>query len=264
MLKKIESLINRSPFYNLVRFNPLSDLLIEIKTKRTRKAIAFFSSFLDNTVENKLVYDIGANKGTKVKAMLKMGFKVIAIEPEKKALSTLKWRFGRNKKVAIIDKALSDKESTLVIHIAEGRSGLNTLSDKWVDSLEMEKTNRWHKKHVFKKSYEVPVSTLEHVFSEYGVPYYVKIDVEGYEVNVIKGMKQLPAYLSFETNLPEFLDETTECIRLLNSLSDKIVYNYSISDKLESKKWLSKEDILGIINDPSLRYMEIIARKGDG
>lgn len=260
MLKKIESVINNSPFYNIIRFNPISDLIIEKKTKRTKKAISFYSSFLNNS-SNILIYDIGANKGNKVKAFLKMGFKVIAIEPEKKALSTLHWRFGNNKKVTIVEKGISDKEETLTIHVAEGRSGLNTLSDKWVNTLETENENRWHRKHSFKKSYEVAVTTLEQMFSEYGLPYFIKIDVEGYENKVIKGMKQMPAYISFETNLPEFKNETLESIEHLNALSDKIKFNYSFTEKIVSPVWLSSKEIIGIINDPSIRYMEVIAKK---
>src|SRR5258706_12017639 len=109
MLKKIESLINRSPFYNLIRFNALTDLIIETRTKKTKRSIAFFSSFLDRHSANKLIYDIGANKGNKVKALLKMGYKVVAIEPEKKALSTLSWRFGKNKNVTIVANGVSDQ-----------------------------------------------------------------------------------------------------------------------------------------------------------
>lgn len=260
MFKKIESIINKSPFYNIIRFNQVSDLIVELKTNRTKKAIAFFESFLTKESANKLVFDIGANKGNKVKAFLKMGFKVVAVEPEKKALSTLKWRFSKNKNVNIVNKGISDSVSTLTIHIAEDRSGLNTLSDKWVQSLEDKKDNRWHKKHSFKKSYDIEVTTLEQLFAEYGDPFFIKIDVEGYEKKVIMGLKKMPPYLSFETNLPEFLQESLDCIEYLSSLSEKTMFNYSINDQLEADAWLSADGIRKIISDPSLRYMEIICR----
>ena len=260
MLKKIESIINNSPFYNIIRYNRLSDFIIEIRKRKTRKAVTFFSSFLDAPITKGLAYDIGANKGNKVKALLRMGYKVIAVEPERKALSTLSWRFRKNKNVIIVANGVSDQEGELVIHIAGNRSGLNTLSDKWVQSLEAEKENRWHKKHSFKNSYPVPVTTLDHLFSTYGVPDFIKIDVEGYENKVIKGMSTLPAFISFETNLPEFFEETVECIRHLMSLSSTPVFNYSLSDKLELDKWLPGEEMISIIPDPAIRYMEIICR----
>jgi FkbM family methyltransferase len=260
MLKRVESLINNSPFYNIIRFNPISELIIETRTRKTIKAIDFYSSFLDTRSSNHLVYDIGANKGNKVKAFLKMGFEVIAVEPERKAISTLKWRFGHNKKVTLLENGVSDKESVLTIHIAANRSGLNTVSDKWVESLEKEKSNRWHKKHDFKKKYEIKAITLDQIVQQYGIPYYIKIDVEGHEKTVLKGLKSLPAFISFETNLPEFLEETIECIQLLTALSDKILFNYSIVDKTELVNWIPAHEMIEKIKDPAFRYMEIIGR----
>ena len=96
--------------------------------------------------------------------------------------------------MTIVENGVSDQEGELTIHIAESRSGLNTLSDKWVSSLETEKENRWKKKHAFKESYTVKVTTLDHLFSTYGIPYFIKIDVEGYENKVIKGMGQVPGF----------------------------------------------------------------------
>ena len=260
MLKRLEKIINNSPFYNITRFNPLTDLIIETRTGKTKKAVAFYSSFLDTHTDNRLIFDIGANKGNKVNAFLKMGFNVIAVEPEQKALSTLRWRFGHNKKVTILDNGVSDEEKILTIHIAENRSGLNTVSDKWVDSLEKEKANRWQKKHAFKKSYEIKAITVDQLYQKFGVPYYIKIDVEGYEKNVIKGMSSLPSFVSFETNLPEFLEETIECIQHLTSISDKIRFNYSITDKLELGNWITAAEMISLLKNPGTRYMEIIGK----
>lgn len=77
-----------------------------------------------------MVFDIGSNKGNKVKAFLKMGFTVIAIEPEKKSLETFHFRYHNNKSVTIVPKGVSGKEGLLELHITDARSGLNTFSDK--------------------------------------------------------------------------------------------------------------------------------------
>ncbi len=263
MFKNLEKFINRSPFYNFIRYNRITDTYIELTKRKTKKAIAFYSSFLDPNNSNKLIFDVGANKGNKVKAFVKMGFQVIAVEPEKKSLSTLRYRYSQNKKVTIIDKGVSDQQGMLKMHIADDRSGLNTLSDKWVDSLEDTEENRWHKQHAFKNSYEVNVTTLKDLFNEYGLPYYLKIDVEGFEVNVIRGMNRTPEYISFETNLPEFIDETKECIERITALSPDTIFNYSIKDELELKNWAKKEEMLAFISNPAVRYMEIIAKQNN-
>jgi FkbM family methyltransferase len=260
MLKKIESLINRSPFYNIIRFNFLSDAIVEWKTRRTKKSIQFFSSFLNPLPTNMLAFDIGANKGTKVNALIRMGFKVIALEPEKKAFSTLQWRFDRNEKITLVNKGVAEAPGELTIHVAEGRSGLNTLHEKWVNTLETKDENRWEKKHAFKKHYRVEVTTIEQLSQEFGLPYFIKIDVEGYENKVIEGIRQCPPVISFETNLPEFRDESIECIQHLTALSSQIRFNYSIHDRIEADQWLTATEIIKLLTDPSIRYMEIIGR----
>lgn len=260
LLKKIESIINRSPFYNLIRFNILTDWIIEMKEHKTERNVNFYSSFLGADSSNKLIFDIGANKGNMIKAFLKLGYNVIALEPEKKALSTLYWRYKNCEKVQIIEKGVSDEVGKLSMHVTDARSGLNTLSDKWVESLGNSNENRWHKALKYREEYTVDVTTLEHLMDENGVPYFIKIDVEGFELNVIKGIKRLPSFLSFEANLPEFTEDTVQIIKFLHNINDKTEYNYSFHSKMESPNWISKSEILELICNKSIRYIEIICK----
>jgi FkbM family methyltransferase len=257
MIKKIEHIINNSPLYNLLRFNIFSEFFVEVLQKKTRKDIDFYSSFLAPNKKH-VAFDIGANKGNKVKAFLKMGYQVIALEPEKKSIETLQFRYSKNKRVTIVAKGVSDKEGTMELHITDARSGLNTFSDKWIKSLSNKNENRWNRSDKFKDSYEVSLTTVDSLMDEYGVPYFIKIDVEGFELNVIKGIKRLPNYLSFELNLPEFIDEANEIINYLSNLNGLTKYQYSFNEKLESKNWISKEEILNVINTTKQRYFEVI------
>lgn len=257
MIKQIEKIINNSPFYNFLRFNKLSDKIVEILFKKTKKNIEFYSSFLKSQ-HNQLVFDIGANKGNKVNAFLKMGYNVIALEPEKKATETLEYRFKNAKNFTLIKKGISDTEGELELHITDARSGLNTFSNKWVESLNDNTENRWHESKKFENSYKVPVTTIEHLNNEFGIPYFIKIDVEGFEIHVINGMKRLPKFLTFELNLPEFVVDGNKIISYISFLNAKTKYQYSIDEKLVAPKWLSKDEILNVINSPDQRYLEII------
>lgn len=260
MISKIEKAIINSNFYNLIRYNRLSNLLVELKSNKTKNNISFYSGFLDSNNPNKTVFDIGANKGNKVKAFLEMGFKVIALEPEKKSIETLKWRFGNNKDVTIVERGVSDSIGEVPVYITESRSGLNTLSEKWVNSIGDENENRWHSKQQYKVSYTIKTTTLDEIIKSYGVPYFIKIDVEGFELNVVKGLSTPPAFLSFECNLPEFISETVEILKLLKNLSGKAQFQYSIDDAVESKNWMNMEEMLSIIHSNKYRYMEIICK----
>lgn len=256
MIKKLEHIINNSPLYNFLRFNIFSDKFIELLQKKTQKNVTYYSSFLHSG--SGVIFDIGANKGNKVKAFLKMGYKVIAVEPESSAAETMRFRYGNNKNVTIITKAVSDKEDdSKLLRIHDARSGFNTFSDKWIASLG-NKDRHNGKSYEFKRSCVVHTTTVESLINAYGVPHFIKIDVEGHEINVIKGIKQLPDYLSFELNLPEFINEGKEIINFLSNLNSNIKYQYSFNDKLEAGNWLSKNEMLKILNSTGKNYMEII------
>jgi len=260
MISKIEKAIINSKYYNLIRYNKLSDLLVELKSNKTQNNVTFYSKFLDSSNPNKTIFDIGANKGNKVNAFLKMGFKVVALEPEKKSIETLKWRFGNNKNVTIVERGVSDSISELPVYITESRSGLNTLSEKWVKSIGDENENRWHSSQQYNVSYTIQTTTLDEIIKTYGVPYFIKIDVEGFELNVIKGLSSAPAFLSFECNLPEFMAETIEILHLLQKLSGKVQFQFSVDDAMVSNHWMNQEEILAIIGSGKYRYMEIICK----
>lgn len=262
MLKKVEKLINNSAYYNHLRFNKLAVWMIELANNNISKNINFYNSFLKEQ-PNKLIFDIGANKGNKVIAFTKMGYKVIALEPEKYAIQTLEYRFKNNKNVTIVKKGVSNEEGELALHITDARSGLNTFSDKWVDSLQDNEENRWHNVNEFKETYTVPITTLDKLFEIYGVPYFIKIDVEGFEVNVIKGMKKVPKYLSFELNLPEFIEDAFEIINYLAAIHPKVKFQYSLNEKLESTKWLTTAEIIALLKTTPQRYFEIICNFED-
>ena len=250
--------------YNLARYSSLSEFFIEILTRKNARAKKFYSSFLHQGPApregNKLAFDIGANKGNKVSAMAGLGYEVVALEPEKNSLSTLRWRFSADRAITIVDKGVSEAPGKTSIYIAGPRSGLNTLSTKWKDVLQKAETNRWGKKFTYSDSYEIALTTLDELVRQWGLPYFIKIDVEGYENKVLKGLSHRIPFISFETNLPEFLDETIECITLLKNLSSEAVFNYSLADKLELDKWINGEALIRLIKDPSFRYMEIICR----
>ncbi len=261
-MSKLESLINNSFLYHPLRFSVLADGVYELLTNKTKKTTAFFNSFLcvnDNT--KLLAFDIGANKGNKTKALLKLGFTVIALEPEKKAISTLQYRYKNNDKIKIVEKGVSSAEGFTAIYITEGRSGLNTMNTKWKDSLNDEDENRWQKQVEFKQHYQVPLTTIDILCAEFGNPYFIKIDVEGFELEVIKGIKSLPNFLTFEANLPEFTKETVECLEALYTLNKNILFNYSFEEKLVLKEWITFNEMVKYIETTEERYIEIICKR---
>jgi hypothetical protein len=82
------------------------------------------------------------------------------------------------------------------------------------------------------------------MIGEYGEPAYCKIDVEGYELEVLKGLSRPLACLSFEY-LPAAAGLATACIRRLESLGG---YEYNLaageSMRLRLETWAGAQTLL--------------------
>lgn len=194
-------LVNRSKHYNFIRYSRFSDFVVECLTGKTRKNREFYTLLAsEETWKGRLVFDVGANKGNKTRAFLDLGAEVVSIEPERKALETLEYRFGTHPRVVIVPQGVSDSPGEVRLFVKDYRSGYNTLSDKWQKEGEALDTPI--------DSYPVRVTTLTDLMQNYGKPFYIKIDVEGFELPVIRGLKEPVPLLSFEANLPEFHEET--------------------------------------------------------
>jgi hypothetical protein len=95
--------------------------------------------------------------------------------------------------------------------------------------------------------------------SAHGVPTFIKIDVEGYELNVIRGLKRPVPHLSFEVNLPEFRSEGLECVEILGSLSSAGEFNYTVDCEqgLALERWLSADGFLHVLKRCSEGAIEV-------
>jgi len=66
---------------------------------------------------------------------------------------------------------------------------------------------------------DVPVLTLDLAIARYGTPYYCKIDVEGYELQVLSGLTQTIPMVSIEYHLTaEDIAKTQHCVERLRLL----------------------------------------------
>jgi hypothetical protein len=138
----------------------------------------------------------------------------------------------------------------------EAGSGLNTLSPKWVELLAND-DKRFGRRLSFRRAGEVETTTLDQLIRDYGRPLYVKIDVEGHEASVLAGLSSPVPFLSFEVNLPSFLEEGRECVRMLARLEPRGRFNWSrdCQGGWGIPHWQSADEFLGTLaecRDPSV------------
>jgi FkbM family methyltransferase len=203
--------------------------------------ITFYKSFLPAC---ELIFDIGANDGHKTEAFLKMSGKVVCCEPDSESFKILQTRFrNKKKRVFLENKALSDKKGHAEFHIHHPGSAFNTLSGKWMKLLEEDNMKKWNEQIKFTQTQTVETTTLDQLINKYGVPDYIKIDVEGFEQWVLKGLSQKVSYLSFETLLPDYTSEMDNCLSVINTLDTSATYNIALHEKLTLPHFVSKNEL---------------------
>ena len=75
----------------------------------------------------------------------------------------------------------------------------------------------------------------------------LKIDVEGYEYEVLKGLSQSITTISFEYTIPERKNSIIDCIDRIIKISNQneVLFNYSIGESMEwaLDKWISAQEM---------------------
>jgi len=124
-----------------------------------------------------LVFDIGANTGYTVEHFRQRSKRVIAFEPNPQLAIELRQRFqGMN--VVIDERGISNECERKIFHLCNAHT-ISTFSKDWISQSRFTGTYSWD------KSIEVDTITLEEAIKIYGKPDYIKIDVEGYEFEVL-------------------------------------------------------------------------------
>ena len=176
----------------------------------------------------------------------------------------LKGRFINKKNIQIINKAVSDSNGNGLFYEFSDGNAYNTLSKKWVSVLtDTEKFRDNIPTENIPDEVSVETVTIDSAVKLFGKPDFIKIDVEGYEKNVIQGMSFSPSLISIECNLPVFTNESIFCVDKLASLSDKYRFNFSISEPPEVlvlDKWCDKDAMIDILKSEKYKFMELFAK----
>jgi FkbM family methyltransferase len=212
---------------------------------------------------SRLVFDIGACGGAKTAIFYELAQMIVAVEPGP-AESVLRERFAHKPRVTVVSAAVGANEGVGLLHVyGEGGGGFDTISQKWTETLAHSLDGRDRPEMLPSKTMRVPITTLDKLIAEYGLPSYIKIDIEGAELDAIRGLSRKISLVSVECNLPVFKRETLEIIALLSARDSGARFNFSITEpplEFKSDEWLSAEDITGIVEREEFGFMEIYCR----
>ncbi len=169
-----------------------------------------------------LIYDVGMHKGEDTDYYLKKGFRVVAFEANPALVASCRNRFSddiKNGKLSIVEGAiveqLPDKSQPASIKFYQNKqkSIWGTVDSAWAQRNEVVDgtTN---------EIIEVPVVNFSDCLKEHGIPYYMKIDIEGMDSVCLKALmnsQQKPDYISIESEKVSF-DKLLEEFNLLVKL----------------------------------------------
>ncbi|MBF0593931.1 MAG: FkbM family methyltransferase [Candidatus Omnitrophica bacterium] len=203
---KVISILNKFRLFNLLRW------VFFWAHSFDKRKLAFYRQFVS---PGDLCYDIGANIGQEIELFLRLGAKVVAVEPQEECFIFLKNIYRNNPNVVLINKAL-DSNSGLrkEMFISEA----NALSSLSLDFVEHAGKTAW-KGYTWNGRQAVMTDTLDALIALHGVPVFCKIDVEGYEHNVIQGLKRLIPVISFEST-PLTRESTFKVLDHLSGLGE--------------------------------------------
>jgi FkbM family methyltransferase len=158
-----------------------------------------------------LLFDIGANRGDATIAGTALGYKVIALEPAPKVFAKLVRNFIYDPNVIPLRLAVSETTGDRIEFYECVEDGLSTTEKSWLTNPDMPYNGK-----EFRTIY-VNTCTMDWLVEQYGKPDLIKIDVEGAEWSVLRGMTKHSGKIALEWTR-ETMDKHNEQLQYLKSI----------------------------------------------
>ncbi len=178
-----------------------------------------------------LAFDVGANIGKRTEILLSLGATVVAFEPQ--PMCAREVAAHGSERLTVIQKAVGETEGTAQFHLKAVTSHGSFLPD-WggMDDVGV---------------MTVSVTTLDKAIEQFGLPAFCKIDVEGFELEVLRGLSHRIPVMSLEYHCGDKfgIERAKMCLSLLSRLGS---YSVNLTGQengvLLSPNWLAVPDFI--------------------
>jgi FkbM family methyltransferase len=162
-----------------------------------------------------LAFDIGANHGAHTAMMLNRGARTVAVEPQASLAAQLAEHFPR---AEVVTLAVSDRPGRAELYLFPESDEWASLDASWGDYATSAPTTAHDSEHV-------SVTTLDDLINQYGEPALVKIDTEGFDHRVLRGLSRPIRHILFEVHA----NRPSDASEALERLDELGCYEYRVS-----------------------------------
>jgi FkbM family methyltransferase len=182
-----------------------------------------------------LVFDIGAHVGDRVAAFRRLRARVVAVEPQPALVRTLRLLYGRDREVTIEATAVGRRSGFVDLGLNLDNPTVSTASNGFVAAAAH--ASGWEGQ-TWTKRISVPLTTLDRLIAQHGMPAFIKVDVEGFEAEVLAALGQPAPALSFEFTTMQ-REIAYDCVERCSALGYR-AFNAVLgeSQKLVHPEWI--------------------------
>lgn len=144
-----------------------------------------------------LIFDIGAHKGEDTGFYLKKGFRVVAVEAHPALAEALRGRFAEqlaSGQLTLVEAAIAEQAGHVDFFANTSVSVWGTIRKDWAERNETMGADS--------DCLRVASMTFPQLVREHGMPYYMKIDIEGADLLCLEGLREFserPRHISIES-----------------------------------------------------------------
>jgi FkbM family methyltransferase len=198
---------------------------------------ALYAQFLK---PGQMAFDIGSHVGDRIGSFRRRGARVVALEPQPDCAEAIEVLYAGDDAVTLVRAACGPEQGELTLHINSANPTVTTASAAFVKAADG--AGGWEGQ-IWDRSITVPVTTFDTLIVDFGMPAFAKIDVEGFEADVLAGLSRPIPALSFEFTTIQ-RDVADRCIDRLTALGFT-GFDVALGENqlLSFNRWLSAADM---------------------